>query len=339
MDTRTNRTAERVDRSRDFLAIVGPTGSGKTELSLRVAACLDAEIISMDSRQVYRGMDVGTAKASLKDRARARHHGLDLRDPNERYSAGQFARDARTWIRQIRGRGRVPLLVGGTGFFLRALIEPLFREPAIDRSRLERLRAYLNRLRPDELEAWLAALDPRRAAMAVEGGRNRQTRTLEVALLTGRALSWWHAQGAASAPPLRGLVVLLQLPREELYERINRRVEAMVSAGLAGEVENLLAAGYGAADPGMTGAGYRQIVDHLLGRSTLEEAVEGIRRSHRRYARRQITWYRHQLPGGVLGMDASKPLETLAREVIGAWKHPCPASERARAEDMEGEVQ
>ena len=128
----------------EFLAIVGPTASGKTALSLEVARALDTEIISMDSRQIYRGMDIGTGKVSLRERALVRHHGLDIQDPDEAYSAGQFGRDARGWVRDIQSRGRVPLLVGGTGFFLRALMEPMFSEPDLDPGRLRRMREYLN---------------------------------------------------------------------------------------------------------------------------------------------------------------------------------------------------
>ncbi len=180
-----------------FLAIVGPTASGKTGLSLEVGKRLAGEVISMDSRQIYRGMDIGTGKVTLRERAILPHHGLDLRDPDERYSAGQFARDARGWIDDIRGRGRVPLLVGGTGFFLKALTEPMFREPEMDKERLERLRAFLNHLGSERLSDFVRALDPGRKGVA-EGGRQRATRTVEMALLTGRPLSWWHAESVAS---------------------------------------------------------------------------------------------------------------------------------------------
>ena len=128
---------------RDFLAITGPTTSGKTQVSIAVAEALDGEIICMDSRQVYRGMDIGTDKVSTENRDRVRHHGLDLRDPDECYSAGQFGRDARGWIEEIFGRGRVPLVVGGTGLFLRALTDPLFKQPDIDATRLEALRGFM----------------------------------------------------------------------------------------------------------------------------------------------------------------------------------------------------
>jgi tRNA dimethylallyltransferase len=314
----TPRTA--LEGGDDFLVIVGPTSSGKTGLSLELGRHLPAEIISMDSRQVYRGMDVGTGKVTLRERALLPHHGLDLRNPDERYSAGQFARDARVWIQDIRGRGRVPLLVGGTGFFLRALVQPLFPEPEPDRERLEALRALLNRLPVEEVHSLAKVLDPDRAEVTRMGGRQRLTRAVEVALLTGRTLSWWHEQPDTTVEPLRCLIVLLSQPREVLYERINRRVGRMLEEGWVEEVEDLLEGGYRPEDPGMTGAGYREVVKLVMEGRGLDVTAEEIRRSHRRYARRQLTWFRHQLPPGVAEVDGTLPVNRCARDVMDAWE-------------------
>lgn len=303
-----------------FLALVGPTASGKTALSLEVAEALGGEIVSMDSRQVYRGMDVGTAKATPGERERVPHHGLDIREPDERYSAGQFARDARRWIREIRGRGRVPILVGGTGFFLRALTRPIFREPPMDQGRRERLRAWLEAQPAGKLRAWVQVLDPDRAAVAEEGGPRRMGRTLEVALLTGRALSWWHREADAGEDALEGVVVVLELPREELDRRIGARTARMVEGGLVDEVRGLLEAGYDADDPGLTGVGYREIVEHLRGEISLEEARERIETATRQYARRQLTWFRNQLPEEVVRVDATRPPEEQVEAVVEAWE-------------------
>lgn len=302
-----------------FLALVGPTTSGKTELSEALARHLDVEIVSVDSRQVYRGMDIGTDKVSADARGRIPHHGLDLVDPDERYSAGQFARDARRWIEEIEGRGRVPLLVGGTGFFLKALVDPIFQEPALDQDRLERLRRWLGDQPRERLEAWVRLLDPPRADLAIEGGPQRMGRSLEVPLLTGRPLSWWHAAAPREAEPVPGVVVLLGVPREELDARIAARVDRMLERGLVREVRGLLAAGYGADAPGMSATGYREIVDHLFGEVSLEEAAEAIRISTRRYARRQITWFRHQLPEDAVRIDATAPLEERVRRTLEIW--------------------
>lgn len=272
----------------------------------------------MDSRQIYRGMDIGTGKVSLKERGSVPHHGLDIRDPDETYSAGQFARDARGWIQEIQGRGRVPLLVGGTGFFLKALLEPMFEEPDLDPERLEALRAFLNRTEMDSLQAFLERLG-REPTEDRPVDRQRITRAIEVALLTGRPLSWWHSEAKPVAEPLPGVVVLLDPDREELYGTINRRVGQMVADGFVNEVRNLLAAGYGPDAPGMTGAGYRELVRHLEGSLSLEDAIEEIRRSHRKYARRQITWFRHQLPAGTLRIHEYREGTATVDLILHRW--------------------
>jgi tRNA dimethylallyltransferase len=302
-----------------FLALVGPTASGKTALSLALAKHLEVEIISMDSRQIYRGMDVGTGKVPPEERARIPHHGLDLREPNERYSAGQFSRDARRWISEIRGRGCVPLLVGGTGFFLKALTQPMFPEPPLDSAQLKALRSFLNGLSWPTLRRFVSALDPSREETATEGGRQRATRTVEVALMTGRPLSWWQDQVEATEVPLSGVVVVLDLPREILYQRINRRVEAMLREGLVEEVARLLASGFGPEDPGMTGAGYREVAEYLGGNLSLDEAVKRICQAHRQYARRQMTWNRHQLPPGTVFLEGTLSERDLVDRVLRVW--------------------
>jgi tRNA dimethylallyltransferase len=304
---------------RNFLAITGPTTSGKTQLSIAVAESLNGEIICMDSRQIYRGMDIGTDKVSSEHRNRVPHHGLDLRDPDEFYSTGQFGRDARRCIEEISGRGRVPLLVGGTGLFLRSLTHPIFKQPDIDAARLEALRGFMAKRSTAELERWVGALDSGRTELAREGGPQRLGRTIEVALLTGRALSWWHSQGPPDQEPLSGLIVVLDMDREELDRRIDARVTRMAAEGLVEEVKGLLEKGYGPEDPGMSGTGYREVAAYLIGDMTLEEALDRMRSQTRQYARRQLTWFRHQLPEDAMHIDTSRPLDTQVAEVIAAW--------------------
>ncbi len=301
------------------LALVGPTASGKTELALALAGALTSEIVSVDSRQVYRGMDVGTAKATPAERARVPHHGLDLVDPDERYSAGRFARESRGWIAGIEERGRLPLLVGGTGFFLRALLAPIFAEPELDRERVDALRRWLAAQPRPLLGAWARRLDPERAALAAEGGPQRLSRTLEVALLSGRPLSEWHRVAPADGEAVAAVVVRLDLPREELDRRIEARTRRMVEEGLVAEVAGLLARGYGPGAPGMTGVGYREIVAHLRGERTLDEAVADVAAATRRYARRQLTWFRNQLPPDTVALDATLPLAERVEAVVQAW--------------------
>ncbi len=302
------------------LALVGPTAVGKSALALTVAERLDGEIIAMDSRTVYRGLDIGTAKPTLAERARVPHHGLDLVDPGERYNAGRFARDARRWIAAIRGRGRLPILVGGTGFFLRALTRPLFREPPMDRRRRDRLEAVLDGLDTAELRRWLGVLDPTTAArLGKGGGRQRLLRALELPLLSGRPLSWWHEHGPPAEEPVDATVFLLTLPRDELYDRINRRAWRMVEAGFVEEVRRLLATGYDPAAPGMTATGYPEMVAHLAGELSLDEAVDAVQRATRRFARRQLTWFKHQLPEDAVRLDGTLPDDLLVEEVAAVW--------------------
>ncbi|MDH5589995.1 MAG: tRNA (adenosine(37)-N6)-dimethylallyltransferase MiaA [Gemmatimonadota bacterium] len=302
-----------------FLAITGPTASGKTALSLALARHLPMEIVSMDSRQVYRGMDVGTAKVTVEERAAVPHHGLDLVDPDERYSAGRFARDVRSWIPEITGRGRIPVLVGGTGFFLKAVMEPIFAEPPMDPRRRDALRQYLAGQGRERLATWVRWLDPERAELAVEGGPQRMSRTLEVALLTGRPLSWWHRTSAPEGEAVPGVVVVLDLPKEEMDRHIDERVPGMFDRGLVEEVRALRVAGYSWDDPGMTGTGYREMREYLEGEADLDATVETIRLNTRRYARRQLTWFRNQLPADTTRLEASAPMAEKVAAVLAAW--------------------
>jgi tRNA dimethylallyltransferase len=303
-----------------FVAITGATASGKTDLSLAIAGLLPVEIVSMDSRQVYRGMDIGTDKVDPRGRRAVPHHGLDLVEPDERYSAGRFARDVRRWIAEIESRGALPLLVGGTGFFLRAVMEPIFREPELDRVRLEALRAWLGTRSTEELAGMVRRLDPERAELAVEGGPQRMGRAIEVALLSGVPLSVWHRESPPDGEGVSGVVLVLDLPREEMDRRIDDRVGRMVERGLVDEVRGLLDAGYTDDAPGMTGTGYREIAAFLRGEATLEEAMDEIRRQTRRYARRQVTWFRHQLPESAVRIDATLPVAEQVATALAAMR-------------------
>jgi tRNA dimethylallyltransferase len=305
--------------SPEAVVITGPTGAGKSELAVVLAERIAGEIISADSRQVYRSMDIGTAKPAPSLRRRVPHHGLDLLDPDESYSAGRFARDAWGWISEIRGRGRIPVVVGGTGFFIRALLAPLGPEPELDPVRRERLRRYLTALVPETLKRWLERLDPPRAErLRGEGGAQRLARSLEVALLSGRPHSWW-LQRTPETPALAAAVFCLSLPREELYRRIDERFHRMMAEGLLDEARRLLKR-YPAGSPGLRSVGYTELIRHLQGELTLAEAVEAAKRSTRHYARRQLTWFRHQLPEDTVWLDAGRPVEELAAEIERGWR-------------------
>jgi tRNA dimethylallyltransferase len=296
--------------------ITGATATGKTALSLALARRINAHIISVDSRQVYRGMDIGTAKPDATELAAVRHYGIDVVNPDERYSAGRFARDARQWIAQIRSSGRTPLLVGGTGFFLRSLSHPLFAQPHIAEGRRRALEGFLSGLSDADLRRWASALDPFIAAPPRD--RQRMLRSIEVSLLAGRPLSWWQRHAPAPEPSLPLRVFVLELPRAELYRRINERVIRMVQSGLVEEVQRLIGLGYDRDDPGMNATGYPELLDYLEGRIGLDEAIDRIQSATRRYARRQLTWFRHQLPAGARRLDALRDTAQLLDEIVSA---------------------
>ncbi|HET8835022.1 MAG TPA: tRNA (adenosine(37)-N6)-dimethylallyltransferase MiaA [Gemmatimonadales bacterium] len=295
--------------------LVGPTAVGKTAVGMALAAHWPVEIISADSRQVYRRLDIGTAKPTRKERARVPHHGLDLVDPGSRYSAGHFARDAEAWLAEIRGRGRMPLVVGGTGLYVRALAEGLFQEPPLDAGRRRSLDAFIARLEPLELLRWASRLDPGFRG----GGRQRAARAIEVALLTGRPLSYWQ-EAARARGPLDPWYIVLTVPRPVLHQRIARRATEMIQRGLIEEVASVLAEGHASTAPGLDGIGIREAVEYLHGRRPRESVPEAIALSTRQYAKRQQTWFRHQLGGPVLTLDATRPPERVAADIVEFWQ-------------------
>ena len=295
--------------------LVGPTAVGKTAVALALAERFPLEVISADSRQIYRRLDLATAKPTRKERRRVPHHGLDVVEPGQRYSAGRFALDAAGWLAEIRGRGHNPVVAGGTGLYIRALAEGLFREPTLPAGRREDLQAWLERLPAADLVRWAARLDPQFKG----GGRHRASRAIELALLTGHPLSHWQraARGGAAITPW---YVLLSVPRPVLHRRIMQRAEEMVRRGLIEEVAAVLAEGHAPDAPGLDAVGVREAVQYLHGQRPRESVVGAIATSTRQYAKRQETWFRHQLRGEVLALDATRPAAELAEEISWAWK-------------------
>ena len=294
--------------------LVGPTAVGKTAVAVALGAYWPLEVISADSRQVYRHLDIGTAKPTKKDRARVPHHGIDLVDPGTRYSAGHFARDGVAWLGDIRARGKLPVVVGGTGLYVRALAEGLFAEPPLDSGKRRSLDAWTARLEPIELLRWAARLDPGFRG----GGRQRAARAIEVALLTGHPLSYWQ-QAARARGALDPWYIVLTAPRPVLHQRISRRAEEMVRRGLIEEVAAVLAEGHGPHTPGLDGIGIREAVEYLHGLRARDSVAEAIAIGTRQYAKRQQTWFRHQLAGNVVTVDATRPPEKLAGEIAALW--------------------
>lgn len=300
--------------------LVGPTGIGKTAVALALAEVLPIEVVSADSRQVYRGLDVATAKPTPRERRRVPHHLLDLVAPGERYSAGRFAVEAAAAIEAIRLRERLPLVVGGTGLYVKALAEGLFTEPPLDRPRREALAAVTGTMDHATLVRWASRLDP---GFPGGGGRQRATRAIEMALLTGRALTWWQ-QSAAAAGTVEPWYVRLTAPRAVLHQRIAVRAEEMLRRGLVEEVAAALADGAPLAGPGMDGIGVREAVAVLQGRLPRETLADAIAVATRQYAKRQETWFRNQLGGEVLVLDATRPPEQLAARIAAAWNDGTP---------------
>jgi tRNA dimethylallyltransferase len=246
-----------------LLVIAGPTAAGKTALSLALAARFDGEIVSADSRLFYRGMDIGTAKPSASERAAVPHHLIDIRDPDETVTLGEYQQLAYEAVAAVRQRGRLPLLVGGTGQYVRAVIEG-WGIPRVPPQR--RLRAALERLGARELYRWLRQLDAAAARKIHPNNVRRVIRALEVTLVSGRPISELQRRRPL---PYDTLIVGLDADRESLYQRIDDRVDAMMAAGLLAEVQTLHAAGYSWRLPAMSGLGYQQLGQYLRGELAL----------------------------------------------------------------------
>ena len=290
----------------ELRVITGPTAAGKSAIALHLAERYGAIIISADSRQIYRGFDIGTAKPSAAEQARVPHRGIDVATPEERYSAARWAAAATGWIDAATSAGREVLLVGGTGFYLRALIDPLFREPELDAGRRAQLQRYLDGFSVAELRRWCSTLDASRAHL----GRTQLLRSMEIALLTGERLSQLHARTAGQGR--RRARYLVVDPGAVLPERIARRVDEMLAAGWIDEARRLaLSVPHDA--PAWNAAGYRVIREASTGGVPLPVAREQVLIETRQYAKRQRTWLRHQLGDArVLRINPDAP-DSIAR--------------------------
>lgn len=302
-----------------LIVLLGPTAVGKTETALELAERVDGEIVSADSRLFYHGMDLGTAKPTPAERDRVPHHLIDVAPPDEIWSLARFLRAARAAIDEIHARGTVPFLVGGTGQYIRAVVEgwriPRQRPDPQLRVALERWAEIVG---PEGLHARLAHLDPAAAARIDPRNLRRTVRALEVIFGTGRRFS---KQRRKKPPPYRTLQLGLIRPREELYARIDARLDSMMSAGFLDEVAGLLAAGYDPDLPSLSAIGYGELVDHLQGEISLEEALRRIRRKTRQFVRRQANWFPQDDPEMVwfeAGPGVVDAMETAVRRFLRA---------------------
>lgn len=276
-----------------IIAIVGPTAAGKTDLAVALAQRFRAEIINADSRQVYRYLDIGSAKPSAEVRRRVAHHVLDVVSPDEDFHCARYLELAEAAIADVRARGRRALVVGGTGLYVRVLRGGLFPGPPRDVA-LRAFWAERERAQPGSLHRELARVDPECAARFHPRDHVRLIRALEVYCRTGRPMSWWQANHRFGSGRHALVLLGVQVARSELYRRIDSRCQAMIAAGLIDEVRALYARGYDAHLPALQSLGYREIGAYVRGEVALTEAIASMARATRRFAKRQLTWFRRE---------------------------------------------
>ena len=302
-----------------MIAVVGSTATGKSALGIHLARALDAEIVSCDSTAVYRGVDIGTDKPPAGDRGGIPHHLIDVAEPTEVYSAARYAADAGAAIADISERGKVPVLVGGTGFYYRALVRGLFPGPARDEPLRTRLDRVATRRGVEALHRWLGRVDPASAQRIQPRDRKRLVRALEVYLLTGQPLT---SHFDATASPIAGVRVLplgVTLPRPDLRARVARRVDAQFDRGLVAEVQGLIARGVPASAHALSGLVYRQVMELLQGVRDETATRELIVRENMRYARRQLIWFRKEAVQWLQGAGETEVIQSEALSLARAF--------------------
>jgi len=282
------------DTRQKLLVLVGPTAVGKTALSFELATKYDGEIISGDSMQVYRGMDIGTAKATPAERALVPHHLIDIRDPDESYSVSDFQVECKRAILTIASRGKLPFIVGGTGLYIQSVLYGYqFSEAGQDEAYRQELREYAEQYGADALHDRLRKIDPESAARLHANDTRRVIRALEVYHLTGRTMTQTLADQPAASSPYHICMIGLTMQRDLLYRNIEARIDLMIEQGLIDEVQRLLDEGYSPGLISMQGLGYKEIIGYLLGEYNRQHAIEILKRNTRRFAKRQLSWFRH----------------------------------------------
>jgi tRNA dimethylallyltransferase len=303
----------------NLVAIAGPTGSGKSELALWVAERFNGEILNCDSVQIYRYFDIGTAKIAVQDRRGIPHHMIDAADPDQVFTAGDFARAGRPILHDIASRGRLPVVTGGTGFYLRALLDGLAPGPRRDEDLRHRLQARETR-RPGSIHRLLRRIDPPTAARMHPNDVPKVIRALEICLSARRTASEVFAAGRDALEGFRALKIGLFPDREQLYQRLESRMEAMFAAGLINETASILARGYAQTCKPFESIGYKQALQALNGELSPKDALFYAKRETRRYAKRQMTWFRQE-PGLeiVCGFGNEAPIARKVEDRIRAF--------------------
>lgn len=297
------------------LIIVGPTAVGKTRLALQIAQKLNAEIISADSRQIYRYMDIGTAKPTPEEYTAVPHHFIDIKNPDEDYNAGVFGREARDRVQQLFEAGKTPLVAGGAGFYIRALVDGLQSPPAGDPKIKTRLKARVLAEGLPVLRSELEQVDPVAAERIHPNDQQRTLRALEFFELTGKPFSSFQKKAPEPAN-FQPCFVGLTRERQQLYEIIETRVENMLAAGLVEEVRSLLDRGYSPDLNALQTVGYLEVVDYLEGKHSFAEMVELIKKNTRNYAKRQLTWFRSDKRIQWISLDQVTKIELLAESIV-----------------------
>jgi tRNA dimethylallyltransferase len=293
-----------------LLVVAGPTGVGKSRLALQLAEELGGEIVNFDSVQIYRGFDIGSAKPDREERARVPHHLIDIVEAEEEFNAADFATRARGALSDIAARGKQPILVGGTFFYLRALLSGLPEMPARDEAVRARLRAAASRARgPRWLHAWLSKIDPQSGRRIAPADRHRVERALEVWIASGRPISSWERPAGPAAEEIPAIKMAMTMERQALVAALDRRVDAMYAAGLIEETRSLLARHRREARP-FSAIGYAEAVKIVEGEMDVDAAVAETKRRTRAYAKRQMTWLRSER--NVQWLEATNPVETIA---------------------------
>jgi tRNA dimethylallyltransferase len=299
-----------------FLA--GATACGKTATALSLAPRIGAEIVSLDSMAIYRGMDIGTAKPSTEERAAVRHHLIDILDPADDFSVADYLRAAEQACEGIVSRGRAPLFVGGTGMYLRALLRGVFEGPSADAGLRARLQSEAVETSPEALHARLAAVDPGAAARLHPADVRRVIRALEIFELTGRPASEQLAEEPLPEDQRPRRVFWLSPPRSWLHGRINHRVDAMFAAGLVDEVRALIGGGRGLGRTASQALGYKEVIEHLEGRISLIDCINQVKTRTRQFAKRQETWFRNLIEAQPVVMTGQETAEEMAQLVYEA---------------------